>query len=497
MRNPIDAFILARLDQEGLKPSPEADRATLLRRVSLDLVGLPPTPEEVDAFVADRSPDAYEKQVDRLLASPHYGERWARRWLDLARYADTNGYEKDRRRSIWPYRDWVIKALNANLPFDRFTIEQLAGDMLPGAGVSQKVATGFHRNTMLNEEGGIDPLEFRFYAMTDRVATTGTVWLGLTIGCAQCHTHKFDPIPHRDYYQFMALLNNADEPKMPVPVGRERRAPACDRSPHRRAEGRLAESVSARRERRRSTEQTKADDARVAGRSAAARTSSKTVSGMAAQRLGRGRALDGAQAEEGELEPAAALDRGRRLGVCQRRPEQARCLHRAAQLGARGDHGDPARGASRRPAAESRARAGFLRGAIRRFLPERDPAVGRTASRCRSRRRRRATRRRRKDAAAAIDGDPQTGWSINGGQGHEQAAVFRLATPLESAGEITVEMVFERYYAAGLGRFRISATTDPRADHGEGDSVRARADLAAWPKASGSPSRSTGCVNTT
>ena len=248
-RNPIDAFVLARLEREGLKPSAEADRATLLRRVSLDLVGLPPTPEEVDAFVADQSPDAYERQVDRLLSSPHYGERWARRWLDLARYADTNGYEKDRPRSIWPYRDWVIKALNANLPFDQFTIEQLAGDMLPGAGVSQRVATGFHRNTMLNEEGGIDPLEFRFYAMTDRVATTGTVWLGVTIGCAQCHTHKFDPIPHRDYYQFMALLNNADEPKMPVPsaANAERRSSIEGRIAA--DEGRPAQSVSARQQR--------------------------------------------------------------------------------------------------------------------------------------------------------------------------------------------------------------------------------------------------------
>ena len=190
----------------GCSPSEPADRSTLIRRVSLDLVGLPPTPEEVEAFVQDRSPDAYEKLVDRLLASPHYGERWARRWLDLARYADTNGYEKDRTRSIWPYRDWVIQALNADMPFDQFTIEQLAGDLLPDATASQKIATGFHRNTMLNEEGGIDPQEFRFYAMTDRVATTATVWLGLTLGCAQCHTHKFDPIPHRDYYQFMALL---------------------------------------------------------------------------------------------------------------------------------------------------------------------------------------------------------------------------------------------------------------------------------------------------
>jgi hypothetical protein len=216
-RNAIDYFVLARLEAVGLRPSPTADRYTLARRLYLDLIGMPPTPQEADAFVHDPAPDAYEKLVERLLASPHYGERWARRWLDLARYADTNGYEKDRARSISPYRDWVIQALNGDLPFDEFTIDQLAGDMLPGATLEQRVATGFHRNTMLNEEGGIDPLEYRFHAMTDRVATTGTVWLGLTLGCAQCHTHKFDPIPHREYYRFMAFLNNADEPEMEVP----------------------------------------------------------------------------------------------------------------------------------------------------------------------------------------------------------------------------------------------------------------------------------------
>ncbi len=217
-RNPIDRFVLARLEQAGLAPSPEADPHTLVRRVYLDLIGLPPTPGEADAFVNDAAPDAYERLVDRVLASPHYGERWARRWLDLARYADTNGYEKDRVRSIWPYRDWVIGAFNADMPFDRFTIEQLAGDMLPGATLSQQIATGFHRNTMLNEEGGIDPLEFRFYAMVDRVNTTATTWLALTLGCAQCHTHKYDPIPQADYYKMLALLNNADEPELDVPT---------------------------------------------------------------------------------------------------------------------------------------------------------------------------------------------------------------------------------------------------------------------------------------
>jgi len=212
--NPIDRFLLARMTVEKLVPSPPADRLTLIRRVSLDLIGLPPTIEEADAFVADPDPLAYEKLVNRLMASERYGERWARRWLDLARYADTNGYEKDRERPIWPWRDWVIRAINSDLPFDRFTIEQLAGDMLPEPGRDQLVATGFHRNTMLNEEGGIDPLEFRFYAMTDRVSTTATTWLGLTMGCVQCHAHKYDPIQHAEYYGMMALLNNANEPDL-------------------------------------------------------------------------------------------------------------------------------------------------------------------------------------------------------------------------------------------------------------------------------------------
>ncbi len=214
VRNGIDAFVLARLQAEGLSPSPEADRLTLARRLFLDLTGLPPTPAEADAYAADARPDAHERLVDRLLASPRYGERWARKWLDLARYADSNGYEKDRDRSVWPYRDWVIRALNADLPFNEFTIEQIAGDLLPGSTRDQKIATGFHRNTMLNEEGGIDPLEFRYYAMVDRVNTTGTAWLGLTLGCAQCHTHKYDPILQKEYYQMMAFLNNADEPEL-------------------------------------------------------------------------------------------------------------------------------------------------------------------------------------------------------------------------------------------------------------------------------------------
>ncbi len=213
-RDSIDNFILARLEKEKLEPSAEADRVTLIRRVSLDLTGLPPTIEEVDAFVADRSKDAYEKLVDRLLASPHFGERWARLWLDLARYADSHGYEKDPPRSMWPYRDWVINAFNTNMPFDQFTVEQIAGDMLPDATLEQKIASGFNRNTMINTEGGVDAEQSRVETIVDRVNTTATVWLGSTLGCAQCHTHKYDPFKQSEYYQFFAFFNNADEPKI-------------------------------------------------------------------------------------------------------------------------------------------------------------------------------------------------------------------------------------------------------------------------------------------
>ena len=220
---PLDRFVAARLAQEGLKASPEADRATLLRRVSLDLTGLPPSPEEVDAFLADRSSDAYDKAVERLLASPHHGEKWARWWLDAARYADSNGFEKDRTRSIWPWRDWVIRAFNADKPFDRFTVEQLAGDLLPGATLDQHVATGFLRNSMINMEGGIEPEKFRTESMIDRVDAVGRTWLGLTIACAQCHSHKYDPISQTEYYGFYAFLNQDDEPRIDVPSAEQLR----------------------------------------------------------------------------------------------------------------------------------------------------------------------------------------------------------------------------------------------------------------------------------
>ncbi|MBC8167732.1 MAG: DUF1549 domain-containing protein, partial [Bryobacteraceae bacterium] len=215
-RNDIDRFILARLEKERLKPSLEAGRITLLRRLSLDITGLPPTPDEVDAFVADKRPDAYEKQVDRLLASPHYGERWGRHWLDAARYADSDGYEKDKSRQVWFYRDWVINALNRDLGYDQFVIAQIAGDLLPNATQDQHVATGFLRNSMINEEGGIEPEQFRMEAMFDRMEAIGKGVLGVTIQCAQCHNHKYDPLRQEEYFKLFAFLNNSHEANVSV-----------------------------------------------------------------------------------------------------------------------------------------------------------------------------------------------------------------------------------------------------------------------------------------
>jgi hypothetical protein len=208
---PIDAFVRARAVAAGMTPAPEADRATLLRRVTFDLIGLPPTLAELDAFLADDAPDAYERVVDRLLASPHHGERQAVPWLDLARYGDTNGFNFDSPRTMWKWRDWVIDAINRDVPFDRFTLLQLAGDLLPDAGEEGRIAVGFHRNTMLNDEGGVDPDEARWERLLDRASTTATVWLGATLQCAQCHDHKYDPIPQRDFFAMVAFFEPADE----------------------------------------------------------------------------------------------------------------------------------------------------------------------------------------------------------------------------------------------------------------------------------------------
>ncbi len=228
-RNGIDYFILARLEQARLRPELPADRSTLLRRLSLDLTGLPPTLDELQEFLRDNSDDAYEKMVDRLLASEHFGEHWARMWLDLARYADTKGYEKDQARPMWRYRDWVIDAFNSDMPYDEFTREQLAGDLLPDPTESRILATAFHRNTMTNDEGGTDDEEFRVLAVKDRIETTAQAWMGLTMGCAKCHSHKYDPITLTDYYRFYALFNQTEDadrgdeaPTVPMPTAEQK-----------------------------------------------------------------------------------------------------------------------------------------------------------------------------------------------------------------------------------------------------------------------------------
>ncbi len=623
VRTPVDAFVLARLEAAGLSFQPEAERSVLARRVALDLTGLPPSPEETETFLKDPAADAYERFVDRLLASPRYGERWARRWLDLARYADTNGYEKDRPRSMWPYRDWVIRAYNEDLPFDRFTIAQLAGDMLPGADAASRVATGFHRNTMINEEGGIDPLEFRFHALVDRVNTTGTAWLGLTLLCAQCHTHKYDPIPHQDYYRLMAFLNGADEIEMPVPDA----ALAKRREEHAlkiaAAEAGLESKFppggdlewtpmtpsKAEAGGKAVTEILADGSVRVGGESPEKNTYTITfdadldrTAGLrlevltddALPRRGPGRAENGnfvvgevvvtragaavpiawasADHEQTGWPVSAAIDGKADTGWgIAAAPPQATNANRSAvfhfaapqaagkatwtvkidqqygkkhtlgrfrlSLGRFADGGDLA---ARRTshldeklaawiAAESAKAVAWtvltpadLKSNVPLFTIEADQSVfvhgdmtksdayelgfdtgGRriTALRLETLPDERLPKNGPgrvhyegptgdfwlseisakadgqsvrfaqasqtfsgggKSASQAIDGDPQTGWSISGGQGRPQTAVFRFEKPLEGVKRLDLRMLFERYYAAGLGRFRISVTGDER-----------------------------------
>lgn len=444
IRTPIDAFVLARLEEKGLKPSPPAEKATLLRRASFDLVGLPPTPEEVDGTLAAADFDrAYEAFVDRLLVSPAYGERWARRWLDLARYADTNGYEKDRTRVIWPWRDWVIKALNADMPFDQFTLEQIAGDMLPGATPEQIVATGFHRNTMVNEEGGIDPLEFRYYAVVDRVNTTGTAWLGLTLSCAQCHTHKYDPLPQKEYYRFLALLNNADEPEYAIPnadaarkrLEAEKKIAALTAELPRRFPGgeaafdkHLADGLSAETPKARQWHilpltkwTTNLPHLKTLPDGSILASGDQTKSDVYKLRF------------DSPLRGATAL----RLEVLPDPSLPANGPGRAYYEGPKGDFflseisihvgGKPVKIAS---ATHDYAKGGF--------------GASKTG------------------AQYCFDGDANTGWSVNDRPGEAHQAVFVLDEPIDLVDGLSVDMLFERHYACGLGRFRVSATNDPR-----------------------------------
>jgi len=506
-QNAIDHFILARLEREGLKPSPPADDYTLVRRLYLDLIGLPPTPEEADDFVRQRSlsrsptfpPAAGESGqvrkregeqkviaalVDKLLASPHYGERWARKWLDLARYADTNGYEKDRPRNIWPWRDWVIRALNDDLPFDQFTIQQLAGDLLPNnskpqtpnSELSHIVATGFHRNTMLNEEGGIDPLEFRFYAMVDRVATTGTTWLGLTTGCAQCHTHKFDPIPHTEFYAMMAFLNNADEPDVDLPDSAlaEQHRKNLERAAQLLAElpGKFPPSKPTVPEAPKpaSPSPPSGEKAGVRGQATPALSGPEHLAARFSDWLTTERPR---VVKWTALRPANAKSNLPLLTV---RPDDSVFASgdiskmdtyeltfrnvpadvTALRLEALPDDRLPAHGPGM-TYYEGR-KGDFFMGEFKVFAGGNQLKLVR------------ATESFSKNnfgnapvtAALATDGNPETGWSTASREGERHEAVFNLAEPLRSAGDLRVKMLFGRHYAASLGRFRIAFTTDPR-----------------------------------
>ena len=415
--NPIDRFILAKLEATGLHPSPRADRYTLVRRVYLDLLGLPPTPAQADAFVHDDSSDAYPKLVDRLLADPRYGERWARRWLDLARYADTNGFEKDRPRTIWPYRDWVINAFNRDMPFDEFTVEQLAGDMLPNANLGQKVATGFHRNTMLNEEGGIDPLEYRFYSSIDRINTTGTTWLGLTVGCAQCHTHKYDPITQTEYYRLLAFLDNADEPRVEVP---DKEADARWKE----IEEKVAKLVAALPEKYPggAAELAQAFDA----------WENDASSRVARWTPHRPKKLESSKPYLTVLDDDSILAGGdiAKSVTYDLTFDAPSTPVTAIRLEALTDESLPNRGPGM---AFYELEFGDF------FLSEITAKSDGQAVKFSK-----ASQTFGSPARDAIDGDPQTGWRVTGGTGRSQVAVFSFDKPVSASGDLAVHMLFER-----------------------------------------------------
>lgn len=461
-RNPVDYFTLARMEAAGLVPAAEADATTLIRRVYLDLIGLPPLPEEVDEFLADVSfsslDDAYARLVDRLLASPHYGERWARPWLDLARYADTNGYEKDRERQIWAYRDWVIAALNRDLPFDQFTVEQLAGDLLPNATLEQRVATGFHRNTLLNEEGGIDPLEFRFYALCDRVATTGTTWLGLTMQCCQCHNHKYDPIAQSEYYGLMALLNNADDVELPLT---DEASDASYRENLAKSE-QLLETLPAA---------WPLPDAAANN----PESDQERRNALIAERFNawlqeqRGRAVAWRSLRPIEMssnEPLLQLEADDTIFV-----SGDITKHDTYQLRLRGD----LRGATairiealpddRLPGNGpgltyyEGTRGDFFLSELQ-VTADGHPVHFTGASQSFSGNQ---FGDNPVTADSAVDGDFQTGWAIYGRIGERHTAVFLLAEPLSDATELQVALHFGRHFASSLGKFRISVTSAPNA----------------------------------
>jgi hypothetical protein len=459
----IDHFIRERLDKEGLKPSPEADRHTLVRRVYLDLTGLPPTPAEADAFVNDQSPQAYEKLVDSLLASKPYGERWARRWLDLARYADTNGFEKDRPRQIWPYRDWVVKALNDDMPFDQFSIKQLAGDMLPNATPEDIIATGFHRNTMLNEEGGIDPNEYRFYAMVDRVGVTGTAWMGLTMNCAQCHTHKYDPILHTDFYSVMALLNNADEPTyhIPTPDIKEQQKSLADRIARLVAElpGKFPGGEPAMQQRFAAWQAE--ERGRASNWQILRPTAMKTTMPHLEQKS------DGFILGSGDISKSDVYDLSFKAPI---KGVTAIKLEVASHPSLPNDgpgltyYEGPIGGffLSELQAFQNGQRVKITK-AEATNEEEEDKINDAAAAKPTKKAVRKAAAKKTNNAMATLDAEMSSGWQVLGGYGQSHAAVFHFEKPVDLTNGLDLKMLFEKHFACPLGHFRLSVTTSDHA----------------------------------
>ena len=444
--NAIDRFVLKRMREANLQPAPEASKTSLIRRVYLDLAGVTPSPEDVDRFLSDERPNAYRRLIDRLIASPDYAERFTRPWLDLARYSDTNGYEKDRERTIWPYRDWVIQAIARDMPFDQFTVEQLAGDMLPGATQGQRIATGFHRNTMLNEEGGIDPLEYRFYAMVDRVATTGTVWMGLTTGCAQCHTHKYDPITHTDYYSLMALMNNADEPEIDADSAAvtqqrklaQRRVEAQTKRIARQvldSEDEKYEAVQTEYQTWRQTQIDEASDWKVLRPEAVESTLPRLRITKSNSILASG---DVSKREVYKLQmPAAANGESYtaiRLEVLPHESLPAEGPGMAYYEGRRGDFF-----LSELKVLADKSKVPFRDGST---------SYGKLAIGSGS-----------AVADNVIDTDGSTGWSTSERSGTANRLVLNFDKPFSPQDVWTIEMLFERHFVAALGHFRVSVTT--------------------------------------
>ncbi|MCP4889578.1 MAG: DUF1553 domain-containing protein [Planctomycetaceae bacterium] len=449
-QNEIDQFLLQQMEHNDLRPSPRANRATLIRRLYLDLCGTTPTPEQVDQFLFDDDPLAYRKLVDKLLASADYAERFARPWLDLARYSDTNGYEKDRPRSIWPFRDWVIHAIANDMPFDQFTIEQLAGDMLPDSTNEQRIATGFHRNTMLNEEGGIDPQEYRYYALVDRVATTGTVWMGLTVGCAQCHTHKYDPITHTDYYSLLALLNQADEPEVIVQDDRrDQKEVEIRRQINRLEQELIAEHLPSFAELQKN--QTFEENS-LAGKFIAwlrdQASSARVWSSL------RPTSLETTMPKLTVLSDDSILASG---DVTKREVYRLEFQLSEEQVGANGLRlevlPDPSLPAGGPGLAFYEGRRGDF------FLSEIDvtldgePIKLENASHSYGKI---AIGSGNANAANVLDDEGSTGWSTAQAEGKANQWVANLSEPIAKAGLLTIEMLFERHFAAGLGHFRFS-----------------------------------------